>query len=70
MIVEYQLAGDADKVVVKLIDNNGFIRQTIVQGNNHGFTVIDTRQLSTGTYIAHIATDGKLVGVGKFIIVH
>ena len=70
VIVEYQLIGDTDKVVVKLIDNNGFIRQTIVQENNHGFTVIDTRGLETGTYIAHIAANGKLVGVGKFVIVH
>ncbi len=69
VIVEYQLAGDADKAVVKVIDNNGFIRKTIEQENNHGFTVIDTRGLETGTYICHVASNGKLVGVAKFIIV-
>jgi len=68
VIVEYQLAGDADKAVVKIIDNNGFIRQTIEQENSYGFTVIDTRSLETGTYICHVAANGKLVGVAKFLI--
>ncbi len=70
VIVEYQLAGDADKAVVKVIDNNGFIRKTILQENNQGFLVIDTRGLETGTYIAHIATNGKLLGVAKFVIIN
>ena len=70
VIVEYQLAGDADKAVVKVIDNNGFIRQTIVKESNHNFVVIDTRQLGTGTYIAHVSSEGKLIGVCKFIIVN
>ncbi|RLD59148.1 MAG: hypothetical protein DRJ05_06820 [Bacteroidetes bacterium] len=70
VIVEYQLVGDADKAVVKVIDNNGFIRQTIVKESNHNFVVIDTRQLGTGTYIAHVSSEGKLIGVCKFIIVN
>ena len=68
VIVEYQLVGDLDRAVIKVIDNNGFIRQTIEQENNHGFTVIDTRSLETGTYVCHVAANGKLVGVAKFII--
>jgi len=68
VIVEYQLVDETDKAVVKIIDNNGFIRQTIAQENNHGFMVIDTRDLETGTYICHVAASGKLVGVAKFII--
>lgn len=70
VIVEYELAGDVDKVVVKVIDNKGFLRSTIEQQNNHGFTVIDTRNLETGTYICHVAANGKLVGVAKFIIIN
>ena len=69
VIVEYQLAGDADKAVIKVIDNNGFIRQTIEPQNNHGFTVIDTRSLETGTYICHVSANDELVGVAKFIII-
>ncbi|MBC8319243.1 MAG: S8 family peptidase [Bacteroidetes bacterium] len=68
VIVEYQLAGNADRAVIKVIDNNGFIRQSIEQENNHGFMVIDTRDLETGTYICNVAANGKLVGVAKFII--
>ena len=68
VIVEYQLADETDKAVVKIIDNNGFIRQTIAPENNHGFMVIDTRDLETGTYICHVAASGKLFGVAKFII--
>jgi len=69
VIVEYQLVDDAERVVVKVIDNNGFIRRTIEQENNHGFTVIDAQELETGTYICHVAANGSLVGVVKFIIV-
>lgn len=68
VIVEYQLAGDLDRSIIKVIDNNSFIRQTIEQENNHGFTVIDTRGLETGTYICHVSANGKLVGVAKFIV--
>jgi len=69
VIVEYHLVDDAERVVVKVIDNNGFIRRTIEQENNHGFTVIDAQELETGTYICHVAANGSLVGVVKFIIV-
>jgi len=55
---------------MKSIDNNGFIRQTVMQQNNHGFAVMDTRELEPGTYICHVAANDKLVGVAKFIIVN
>ncbi|NQU34458.1 MAG: S8 family serine peptidase [Bacteroidetes bacterium] len=70
VIVEYQLAGDTDKAVVKVIDNNGFIRQAVIQQNNHGFAVMDTRELEPGTYICHVSANGILVGVAKFIVVN
>ena len=68
VIVEYELEGDVDKAVVKVIDNNGFIRSIIEQQNNHGFTIIDTRNLETGTYICHVAANGQLIGIAKFIV--
>lgn len=68
IIVEYQLEDKDDRAVIKIIDNNGFIRHTLEQENNHGYTVIDTRSLETGTYICHISSNGNLVGVAKFIV--
>lgn len=70
VIVEYQLAEDVEKVVVKIIDNNAYIRKTIERLSNQDFIVIDTRGMKTGTYIVHVSANGKLVGVGKYIIVH
>ena len=70
IIVEYELAGDIDNATIKIIDNNGFIRQTIMSENNHEYAVINTQSLESGTYICHVSANNKLIGVAKFVILH
>jgi hypothetical protein len=68
LVVEYPVEDEELPATIKVVDNNGFLRlQTTVQ-HQTGTAVLDTRSLSTGTYICHVTSNGKMVGVTKFVI--
>jgi len=68
LVVEYPVEDEELPAMIKVVDNNGFIRlQTTVQ-HQTGTAVLDTRTLGAGIYICHVSASGKMVGVTKFVI--